>query len=54
MTFTSTVTAGLLGKCWETPQTEESLDGVEWPSCRTFIDLSPETALALSRLSLQP
>ena len=47
--FTSTVTAGL-GNALET-QTEESLDGVE-AAVAELIDLSPETALALSPDSL--
>lgn len=47
--FTSTVTSGL-GNALET-QTEESLDGVE-AAVAELIDLSPETALALSPDSL--
>ena len=47
--FTSTVTVGL-GNALET-QTEESLDGVE-AAVAELIDLSPETALALSPDSL--
>ncbi len=47
--FTSTVTAGL-GNALEA-QTEEPLDGVE-AAVAELIDLSPETALALSPDSL--
>jgi hypothetical protein len=47
--FTSTVTAGF-GNALET-QSEESLDGVE-AAVAELIDLSPETALALSPDSL--
>ena len=47
--FTSTVTVGL-GKALET-KSEETLDGVE-AAVAELIDLSPETALALSPDSL--